>query len=171
MCLGIKLRLYQQRQKTLQRGVCVSRFALLSWRKMLYHITFVTHCLAIDQSVTEMTFSNLCLSNRQLWETQRWISSLQKVFKYYVHRAPSKWTFQRHMKLFLFCSHAKYSLYLIDLTCPVDAPVMSSCNPNDCHPRNQICPAHPDAKCTINPCGGCSVEHSDENGTIVDCYG
>lgn len=32
------------------------------------------------------------------------------------------------------------------------------------------CPAHRDAKCQVNPCGGCKVEFVDETGKPVDCH-
>lgn len=31
------------------------------------------------------------------------------------------------------------------------------------------CPAHPDAKCRVNPCGGCKVEFVDKDGNVVNC--
>lgn len=31
------------------------------------------------------------------------------------------------------------------------------------------CPAHPDAKCRVNPCGGCKVEFVDKDGKVVNC--
>ncbi|XP_068730483.1 thyroglobulin-like isoform X2 [Montipora capricornis] len=33
-----------------------------------------------------------------------------------------------------------------------------------------VCPAHPEAKCQVNPCGGCKVEFVDKNGNPVDCF-
>ena len=31
------------------------------------------------------------------------------------------------------------------------------------------CPAHPDAKCRVNPCGGCKVEFVNKDGNVVNC--
>ncbi|XP_022787386.1 uncharacterized protein LOC111327458 [Stylophora pistillata] len=45
---------------------------------------------------------------------------------------------------------------------------MFTCLRNSC--QWSTCPAHPDAKCRINPCGGCKVEFVDKNGKVVDCH-
>ena len=44
---------------------------------------------------------------------------------------------------------------------------MFTCLRNFC--EWSTCPAHPEAKCRVNPCGGCNVEYVDKNGNVVDC--
>nr|XP_058947870.1 thyroglobulin-like isoform X2 [Pocillopora verrucosa] len=45
---------------------------------------------------------------------------------------------------------------------------MFTCLRNFC--QWSTCPAHPEAKCRINPCGGCKVEFIDKNSKVVDCH-
>ncbi|XP_078349655.1 thyroglobulin-like isoform X1 [Oculina patagonica] len=44
---------------------------------------------------------------------------------------------------------------------------MFTCLRNFC--QWSTCPAHPEAKCRVNPCGGCKVEFVDKSGKVVDC--
>lgn len=44
---------------------------------------------------------------------------------------------------------------------------MFTCLRNFC--QWSTCPAHPDAKCRVNPCGGCKVEFVDKSGKVVNC--
>ncbi|KAJ7356063.1 Nidogen-2 [Desmophyllum pertusum] len=44
---------------------------------------------------------------------------------------------------------------------------MFTCLRNFC--QWSTCPAHPEAKCRVNPCGGCKVEFVDKSGNVVDC--
>ena len=44
---------------------------------------------------------------------------------------------------------------------------MFTCLRNFC--QWSTCPAHPDAKCHVNPCGGCKVEFVDKSGKVVNC--
>ena len=44
---------------------------------------------------------------------------------------------------------------------------MFTCLRNFC--QWSSCPAHPEATCHVNPCGGCKVEFVDKNGKVVDC--
>ena len=44
---------------------------------------------------------------------------------------------------------------------------MFTCLRNFC--QWSTCPAHPDAKCRVNPCGGCKVEFVDKSGKVVSC--
>ncbi|KAJ8046124.1 hypothetical protein HOLleu_09312 [Holothuria leucospilota] len=54
-----------------------------------------------------------------------------------------------------------------NLTCAVDN--IANCDAGNCNPMEKLCPAYPDARCTTNPCGGCTVEHL-LNDMVVDCY-
>ncbi|CAH1270251.1 PEBP1 [Branchiostoma lanceolatum] len=51
-------------------------------------------------------------------------------------------------------------------TCPPDVEVVN-CFANPCDVTS--CPAHPDATCRSNYCGGCYAEFFDEEGNEVDC--
>ena len=44
---------------------------------------------------------------------------------------------------------------------------MFTCLRNFC--QWSTCPAHPEAKCRVNPCGGCKVEFVDKSGKVVNC--
>lgn len=44
---------------------------------------------------------------------------------------------------------------------------MFTCLRNFC--QWSSCPAHPEATCRVNPCGGCKVEFVDKDGKVVDC--
>lgn len=45
---------------------------------------------------------------------------------------------------------------------------MFTCLRNFC--EWSTCPAHPEATCRVNPCGGCKVEFVDKDGNVVDCH-
>ena len=44
---------------------------------------------------------------------------------------------------------------------------MFTCLRNFC--QWSTCPAHPEANCRVNPCGGCKVEFIDKSGKVVNC--
>ena len=44
---------------------------------------------------------------------------------------------------------------------------MFTCLRNFC--QWSTCPAHSEAKCRVNPCGGCKVEFVDKSGKVVNC--
>ncbi|XP_071835201.1 kielin/chordin-like protein isoform X2 [Apostichopus japonicus] len=57
-----------------------------------------------------------------------------------------------------------------NLTCPLEAPYSPDCKTDACTALTSYCPAYPDTRCTINPCGGCTIEYLTSSGQLVDCF-